>query len=352
MVKYIRKNKQGVIEMLFRELGRESFKDKFLNCYDKYLSLSTHQNIAIGIYINGKYYIFGNGIEDTHMYDIGSISKTITAHLILKLVDLKLINLNLTVDKYLNLKKGSYPTINELLTHSAGYNNLTPIEITVPALLKHSYSKKNLYEKIVNTDILKALQKRRRHKHKNKYGYSDFAYAILALVAEKVSGIEYSKLLDDFIKNDLGLRRTRLTLNSNRYPLSVKKNKIITCWQWRLNNPYLFSGGIVSNVQDMLLYISQQIESLKYYIVDAHCVSEEIEARKNIKICKGWHTYKKSHQLWHVGGVGTFRSSIIVNKYLKIGVVVLGNTKGISKANVHYIAKMLYSDLKIKKIKL
>ena len=69
-------------------------------------------------------------------------------------------------------------------------------------------------------------------------------------------------------------------------------------------------------------------------------------------MCFGWHTYKKSNQLWHVGGVGTFRSSIILNKKLKLGVAVLGNAKGRATANCHYIAKMLCSELKNKRIKL
>lgn len=66
----------------------------------------------------------------------------------------------------------------------------------------------------------------------------------------------------------------------------------------------------------------------------------------------GWHTYKKSNQLWHVGGVGTFRSSIIVNKKKKCGDVILRNALGKKGANLHYLAKMIYSELKINKIDL
>ena len=51
-----------------------------------------------------------------------------------------------------------------------------------------------------------------------------------------------------------------------------------------------------------------------------------------------------------MGGVGTFRSSVIFNKKRKLGVVVLGNSKGVASANVHYLAKMLYSEMKINKI--
>jgi CubicO group peptidase (beta-lactamase class C family) len=338
--------------MLIKELKRESFRTKLLNCYDDYLNLSKDQTIAIGIYKQGNYYMFGNGVKDHYMYDIGSISKTITAHLILKLCDEKVINVNDRIDKYLKLKDGIYPTINELLSHSAGYNNVTPFEITVPNLLRYGYSKKNIYEKVVRADIIKALQKRRRHKYKNKYGYSDFAYAVLALVAEEVSGTEYSKLLFEFIRTDLKMDDSLITFNGKRFPLSIKKGKELPCWKWKLDNPYIASGGVVSNLKDMLKYISVQIESNEGYIVNAHEISVNVSTKNNLKICKGWHSYEKSNQLWHVGGVGTFRSSIIVNKRSKIGVIVLGNTKGVLKANVHYISKMIYSELKIRKIKL
>ena len=69
-------------------------------------------------------------------------------------------------------------------------------------------------------------------------------------------------------------------------------------------------------------------------------------------MCIGWHTYKKSNQLWHVGGVGTFRTSLILNKRLRLGVAVLGNAKGKASANVQYIAKMLHSELKKNRISL
>ena len=102
----------------------------------------------------------------------------------------------------------------------------------------------------------------------------------------------------------------------------------------------------------MLKYIALQIQSNNKYIKEAHVVNENVKSSTNIKMCVGWHSYEKSNQLWHVGGVGTFRSSIIINKKSKFGVVVLGNTKGVVGANVHYLAKMIYSEHKKRKITL
>ena len=164
----------------------------------------------------------------------------------------------------------------------------------------------------------------------------------------------FFELLEEFIIDKLNLKNTTVLCEENNlFPLAVYKNKTFNYWRWNKENPYLASGGIVSNLNDMLKYISLEIESKEPYIFDSHKVClNSFSKKSNIGMCVGWHTYKKSNQLWHVGGVGTFRSSIIFNKVKKTGVVVLGNAKGIKKANVHYLCKMIYSELKIKKIKL
>ncbi|MBR6509367.1 MAG: beta-lactamase family protein [Clostridia bacterium] len=319
-----------------------------------YLALSEHNKLTIGIYKNGKCYIFGQKEENNLFYDIGSVTKTLTAHLILKLFKEGKLDINCTVDKYLPLKKGKYPTLYQLLTHTAGYHHLTPIEITLPSLIAYGYSRKNPYENCSVKTVIKALERRRFIKPKTKYGYSDFASAILAAVAENIEKTDFSTLFENFIKNDLNLNETFIELDrKKRNPPAAKGEKLLPFWVWHRNNPYIAGGGLVSNISDMLKYIAMQIESDKPYIISAHKVCEASKLKNdNHLMCIGWHTYEKSNQLWHVGGVGTFRSSLIINKKLKLGVAVLGNAKGKASANAHYIAKMLYSELKNKRIKL
>lgn len=321
----------------------------------RYLDLSSNNQMTIGLYLDRKFYVFGDCKEQkSFCYDIGSISKTFMAHLILKLYDDGKLDIKQTVDKYLPLKKGKYPTIYQLLTHTAGYHHLSPVEITLPHLVMSRYSVKNPYENCTSKTVIKSLERRRFFKVKNRYGYSDFSFAILAVVAESVTKKPFSVLFQEFIKNDLGLKNTTISVETNkRTPLAVKGKKILPFWIWKRENPYIASGGMVTNIEDVLTYIALQIESDKTYITYAHNVCEESSIKKdNHLMCIGWHTYKNSNQIWHVGGVGTFRSSIILNKKLKLGVAVLGNAKGKSFANSHYIAKMLYSELKAKRIRL
>lgn len=333
-------------------LQREALSAKALEYIEQYLKLSDEHRITVGIYNNGKTYVLEQPYDDlNYRYDIGSISKTMTAHLILSLAEKGKVDIDDSVNVYLKLKEGNYPTLRELLTHTAGYGHLSPVEITLPALSRHSYSRKNVYEHCTSSTVINALE-RRRHilNRKKRYGYSDFAFAVLALVAEAVEGRAFHEIFEEFVQNDLGMGETLIRVE-DRAPPSVCRKRIIPYWVWHKENPYIAAGGLVSTVSDMLKYISCQINSNEKYIVNAHRFSEAVGGSKNkTGICLGWHTYQRSDQLWHVGGVGTFRSSVIVNRKRRFGVIVLGNAKGKDRANVHYLAKMIYSEYKKKKI--
>jgi len=340
--------------MKFAFVNLNLLRPKVTEKINTYLALSEHNRLTIGLYKSGKGYVFGSEEENRLFYDIGSVTKTVTTHLILKLYENRKLDINKTVDSYLPLKKGKYPTVYQLLTHTAGYRHLTPIEVTLPSLIAYGYARKNPYENCTVRTVIKCLERRRFTKPKVSYGYSDFASAILAAVAEEVTRTPFSTLFEEFINNDLGLKETLIEIGSEkRKPSAAKGKKIMPFWVWKRNNPYIAGGGMVSNIGDILKYIALQIESDKPYIAYAHTVCESSELKNNNHLmCMGWHTYKKSNQLWHVGGVGTFRTSVILNKRLKIGVAVLGNAKGKASANAHYIAKMLYSELKNNRIRL
>ncbi len=339
---------------MIHRLRMDALRPKLVRCMDSYRSLSENQSLTVGIYRNGEWFVLEEARDPFSLfYDIGSVSKTVTAHLILDLADRYGLDLNQSVSVYLDLPKGRYPTLYELLTHTAGYGHLTPWELTVPSLVRHGYARRNVYENCTSDTVLRCLK---RHKGKSHagYGYSDFPYAILAVVAEKITGRRFSDLFEEFVHEELNMRNTVIAVpKETRAPSAALGKSIVDFWKWGRDNPYLGAGGLVSNVGDMLTYLSLQIESDAPYITKAHepCLSS-LSKKGNVVSCIGWHTYKNSHQHWHVGGVGTFRSSVIFHRGRRLGVVVMGNSKGIVSANVHYLAKAVYSELKIGKIDL
>lgn len=313
---------------------------------NRYLQLSQNNCLAIGVLLpDGTMGCCTSpNIQTDALFDIGSISKTFTAQVILKLVSQCKLSLSDSVDAFLPLPKGVYPTIEMLLTHTAGYKNLTPVEITVPSLLKKSYARANVYRGIQEKNVLKALSKRKRART-HGYSYSDFAYAVLAIVASRITGKNIMDLLQDVI-DDYHMKNTRIIANDNRVKCSLRGH-IIPPWKWECNNPYLASGGISSTICDMLAYAKAQVEQPYTFtkLAQQRC-STSSNLGGSTDICLGWHTYRRSNQCWHVGGVGTFRSSMIFNAKSKCAVVVMGNAKGGKSANVHYIAKLLCSEMK------
>ncbi len=312
----------------------------------RYLQLSDNNLLAIGVLLpNGATgYYLSNGVGYDSLFDIGSISKTFTAQAVLKLVCENKLSLSDTVDKFLQLPRGVYPTVEMLLTHTAGYKNLTPLEITVPSLLKKPYARANVYRGIGETDVLNALSRRKRARASG-YFYSDFAYAVLGSVACRVSGKTVDALLQDVI-DDYQMKNTCIIPNDKRVKCNLR-GRVIPPWSWDKDNPYLASGGISSTVCDMLEYAKAQVEQ-------SYAFTRLAQERRSIpasfggpkEICLGWHTHVRSNQCWHVGGVGTFRSSLIFNPKAKCAVIVMGNAKGAKSANVHYLAKLLYSEMK------
>ena len=340
--------------MNIHPLSTDAFRQKVLGCYQNYLAVSPKSTISIGILCGEDGYVLGDLQEEqAKLYNIGSISKTLTAHLILRLAQDGKLDLNRPIDDYLPLKSGVYPTATELLTHTAGFGHITPLEITAPGFLLHRYAFQNPYEKCTEKQILKALERRRRRrKTAHKYGYSDFSFAVLALLAQRVSGVPFATLLQDFLHTELGLSGTGISCKDREPPAAVGK-KAVPFWHWRAENPYLGAGGLLSNIFDMLHYLELEIFSPAPFITAAHTVCESAFSPKSkLGVCVGWHTYRRSDQLWHVGAVGTFHSSLIFNRKRKIAVAVLGNVKGKRAANVHYLAKMLYYELKTNKINL
>lgn len=268
---------------------------------------------------------------DNDIYDIGSISKVFTSLLILDMNDNNMIDISETIDKYIDLPKGDYPRVSDLLSHRTGYHHLTPIRITFWPLLFYQYKNKNVYGDADDKKVKKEIIKRRHHKS-TRYGYSDFSYAILAMIIKNVCNKPFNNVMNEYL-NRIGLGNSCcIDEHVNRVS---KKN-----WNWNNDNPYLAAGGIASNIKDMVKFIRREFDRAE---------KQEFAFQKNHNLT--FFTTKKGTVFWHVGGVGYFRSALIINPKRKIGVIVMGNNIGKRGSNPYYIAKLLYTAIRRNKIK-
>lgn len=301
-----------------------------------------YTELSIGIVFDSKIKIYEYNNSGIPYYDIGSISKVFTSIIILKMGRDGLINLDDEINKYLDLKPQRYPTTKELLSHKTGYSYVTPSSITIQSLLK-GYSRKNIYENVKNDKIINTIE--RIGYRNNKYGYSDFSYAILTLIIEKIYGKKYIDVFSEFIENNFGLLDTKVINNSIKRKESYLGNKSINNWNWKDDNPYLSAGGIASSIKDMTNFIDMLINKNDEYINDAFQIDQTDDKHNTtFFLSKNHHVYS------HIGGVGTFRSSLSINKKRKIGIIILSNHKGYRKGNVSYLNKMIYNYLRRGKI--
>ena len=319
---------------------------KTISIIKKYFSISNKVEMSIGIYQKGE-----TKISDDNLYYIGSLSKVFTSLLVLKIITEKIIGIHTNINDFLHLQEGDYPTIYQCLTHTSGSYFSSFFRYTFLNLLL-GYSKKNLYQNITRENVIDTIKKMSRKKVKRGYyHYSDFNYAVLGILIEKIENRKFTDLLSDFIVNDLHLRNTFIFENKNSTK-SVYHNKYINNWIWKENNPFITAGGIISNVEDLIKLANLVISSDLKYMKMASMICEESKQEKmKIVTTLSFHSYQKSNMLWHVGGIGTHRAMIIINSKRKLASVVLCNSNGVRKGNACYICKMIYGNLKRNKIK-
>lgn len=326
-----------------------AFGDKIASALQAYLDGSSTNEIAVGVVLSdGRVgYYTSKGIDEHSRFDVGSISKTFTAQLILKLAQEGRLSLDDTVDLYLPLGVGRYPTVRQLLTHTAGYRHVTPVELVIPRYLTAPYRTNNLYRGVQSRHVLRALAARKHCKPTHTYGYSDFPYAVLAVLAETVTGRPFADLMNSFLQEDYRFSNTEVCPTTPRTDCFAASGARLRCWTWERDNPYLAGGGIVSTLADLTAYAKQQLQSDLPYVLKAqerHALS--CPQGKGVETCLGWLSYRNSERLWHIGGVGSYRAAIVFNRTLGCAAVVLGNAKGEKKANVHYLANLLYGEMK------
>ncbi|MEV4335831.1 serine hydrolase domain-containing protein [Streptomyces sp. NPDC049590] len=139
----------------------------------------------------------GHGPDETVQYRIGSITKTFTAVLVLRLRDEGLVDLGDPLEKHLPGTGVGEATIAELLAHTAGLAAESPAPWweRTPGSLRPGLSD------VLGEQPLLHPAGRRHH-------YSNPGYTLLGALVEEVRGAPWQEVLREEILDPLGLHRT------------------------------------------------------------------------------------------------------------------------------------------------
>ena len=299
--------------------------------FDDALKYTTQGNkdarITVGIIKDGKasFSVYGSDAQvlpsENHVYEIGSLTKTMTAALISKAISEGKLNLNSTIDTYLPLSEGKkYPTIAELLTHTSGYNAWyfeTP-------MIGNFFSGKNSFYGISRDKVLEKCKKLDMRKDSYDFTYSNFGYAVLGLVLEAVYDKDYTTLLNEYVQKELGMTSTKI---------SERDGDLGNYWDWQKDDGYLSAGAVTSNINDMMRYAKLQLDENAVFAmchksiksIDAFSESYKTMGIYMDEIGMAWIIDRKNGIIWHNGGTGNYNSYLGFCPESGTAVVVLSN---------------------------
>jgi CubicO group peptidase (beta-lactamase class C family) len=177
--------------------------------------------VSVGILHSGDIEVLSHGVADARtgtavtprtLFQIGSITKTYTATLVMSLVDQGLVELDAPVRGYVHGLALPDPsvTIRHLLTHTAGFTG-------------DHYGRAD--DRTVADFVASMTQLEQIHSPGRLWSYSNSGFVLLGRVAEVVTGLPYGDALRRHVLLPLGARRT-LPSAAEAQGLQVAKGQI------------------------------------------------------------------------------------------------------------------------------
>ncbi len=148
-------------------------------------------------------------VDNQTIFRIGSVTKQFTAAAILKLVEMKKIDLSDPLTKFIpDFPRGDQVTIHHLLTHTSGIKSYT--------------DQPDFTERVTSPVKTPQLVGEIRELGYNfdpgaEWKYNNSAYFMLGHIIEEVSGLSYEKFLSKHLFKPAGMKNTGVYENDKRY---------------------------------------------------------------------------------------------------------------------------------------
>lgn len=316
-------------------------------------NLPAGTELSIGVLENGNWTKIGYQLEDNKfvkiknedkIFEVGSITKTFTASLIMKLVDEGKMKLTDPIQEYLPFQmaqdsfKNNTITIQHLITHTSGLSSGPP-SFTLPYLKALIFTPKNPNRNFKAKHYYRYLKKfKLDYVPGQKWDYNNAGYGLLGAFVRDINGKSWEKSVQENIFVPLGMRDSYFAIDKNNEDSFIvgitAKGKKSKPWQMKFINP---AGAIKSTLNDMILYTSAQIEAsrgnLGFFEATHDPLNFQIKMPKD-KLWKGnamglgwWHNFEDEQKtfIWHGGSSGGYTAFIGFSKTDERAVVILSN---------------------------
>jgi serine-type D-Ala-D-Ala carboxypeptidase/endopeptidase len=336
-----------------KSYAQEQNNDPISKAIDKhgkaFLNNKNITSVSIGVFKDGQTYTYhggeiekgqGNTPTNETIYEVGSVTKTMTGYLVARAVLEEKIKLDDDVRIYI---KGEYPkleyeghpiTIKHLLTHTSGLPMSLPIELNavfekldehVPDRyyeIEQTYNKEKFLADLKNVTI--TIQPG------TKYSYSNAGAELIGYVLETV----YKKSIDELLKESFlqkyGMLNTGIEIND------TQKQKLIRGY-WmsntkpspnQLNKLWATGSGAKMNLTDMLRFMKLQLDNENPIVEESHKIL--LEEGKTLKVAYFWRVWtdKYGRSYNHHGGTSGVQNWLFIFPKYKLGISVITNQSG------------------------
>ena len=268
-------------------------------------------------------------VEPKHVFRIASVSKLITAVAVMKLVEEGKLNLTDTIfgkngilndSLFLNIKdkRVTHITVENLLNHTSGWSNRKGD----PMFQSISIAKEMKKELPLDftTVVQYVLEKQKlSYTPGKKSVYSNFGYALLGLVIEKVTNITYEDYVVTQILNPIGIYDMHLgkSLPDEKYPNEVKyyglkgEKNILSSINSGEMAPRYYGGNSIELLGAAGGWIASSTELMKFLVaIDGFSQREDILSMESVQRMTqgsknqrpfGWTGTDKNGYWWRTG---------------------------------------------------
>jgi CubicO group peptidase (beta-lactamase class C family) len=274
-------------------------------------------------------------LDGNTVFEVGSVTKEITALLLVDMARRGEVALDDPVSKYLPggvavPERNREITLADLATHSSGLprmpSNFAPSDTANPYA---DYSVRQLYE------FLSAFQLPRDVG--SRYEYSNLGFGLLGHALALRAGTSFETLVRTRILVPLGMTSTGIALTPDmRARLAVghavrRDNRPVPTSNWDI--PTLAGAGALrSTANDMLRFLAAYLRLITTRL--AASLAEQLSIRRpsdrpDYEVAYGWRVQTRhgSTIIWHGGSTGGYRTWIGFDFDARAGVVVLSSVE-------------------------
>lgn len=304
-----------------------------------------YAGLVVGVYKNGKTFIKGFGIvseEIKHppdaetVFQIGSISKVLTASLLQRLCEEGVVSMDDTLEKLLGPSMPLAPsvkgvTLRQLVTHTSGFPRIPKvISEKMAASAGGDDPMLDPYRHLTTEDIFGYLASAEDKQNAGRFDYSNYGMGLLGHILEVVTGEEYESMVTEKILHPLNMNHTVIALTPEMKAKLAQgytgKGVPTPIWSF---GALQGAGAFSSTAEDLIKFIQASVaeEGLASELL-RKMAKPQFSGKTGI----GWiqptfidRIFGGGAVVWHDGMVGGYASYLAIDKDRRTGVIVLAN---------------------------